>query len=125
MDAWREFTTIVLQNQGKPSYKAPKVYRPIALLYTMAKVFMAIIAKNITQMVEKGWLLPNNHYRGRPGRMTMDVVHVLVKKIKKAWRKGKVVLILFLDIEGAFPNAVMKGYCIIFASKELQKTMSK
>jgi len=38
--------------------------------------------------------------------MTTDTVHVLVDKIKKAWRKGKVVSILFLDIEGAFPNAV-------------------
>jgi len=53
MDAWREFTTIVLQKQGKPSYEAPKAYRPIALLCTMAKVFTAIIAENIKRMVEK------------------------------------------------------------------------
>ena len=35
-----------------------------------------------------------------------DAVHLLIHKIKEAWRKGKVVLILFLDVEGAFPNAV-------------------
>jgi len=105
-DTWKESITIVLQKQGKPSYEAPKAYRPIALLNTMAKVFTAIVAENITRMVEKGRLLPDNHYGGRPGRMTTDVVHVLVDRIKRAWRKGKVVSILFLDVEGTFPNTV-------------------
>jgi len=36
-----------------------------------------------------------------------NAVHLLIHWIKGAWRKGKVVSILFLDIEGAFPNAVM------------------
>jgi len=106
VDAWKESTTIVLQKQGKPSYGVPKAYRLIALLNTMAKVFRAIVAKNITRMVEKGRLLPDNHYVCRPGRMTMDAVHMLADRIKRAWRKGKVVSILFLDMEGAFPNAV-------------------
>jgi len=106
VDAWREFTTIVLRKQGKPSYKDPKAYRPIALLSTLSKVFTAIIAKNVMRMVEKGRLLPDNHYEGRPGRMTTDAVHMLTDKIKKVWIKGKVVSILFLDVEGAFPNAV-------------------
>jgi hypothetical protein len=33
-------------------------------------------------------------------------MHLLAYKIKNAWRKGKVASVLFLDIEGAFPNAV-------------------
>jgi len=72
----------------------------------LAKVFTEIITENVMCMVEKGRLLLDNHYGGRPGRMTMDAVHVLVNKVKKAWRKGKVASILFLDIEGAFQNAV-------------------
>jgi len=68
VEAWKESTTIVLWKQGKPSYKAPKAYRLIALLNTMAKVFTAIVTKNITRMVEKGRLLPNNHYGGEVGR---------------------------------------------------------
>jgi len=38
--------------------------------------------------------------------MTTDAVHTLVDKIKSAWRRGKVVSVLFLDVKGAFPNAV-------------------
>jgi hypothetical protein len=33
-------------------------------------------------------------------------LHLLTYRIKEAWRKGKVALVLFLDIEGTFPNAV-------------------
>ena len=35
-----------------------------------------------------------------------DALQYLVYKIKDAWRQGKVTSILFLDVEGAFPNAV-------------------
>jgi hypothetical protein len=38
--------------------------------------------------------------------MTTDVVHALVDKVKSAWRWGKVVSVLFLDVEAAFLNAV-------------------
>ena len=35
-----------------------------------------------------------------------DAIHYLVGKIKSAWGKKKVTLVLFLDMEGAFPNTV-------------------
>ena len=31
---------------------------------------------------------------------------LVTHKIKDAWRKGKVVAALFLDVQGAFPNTV-------------------
>ena len=102
---WKEFTTIVLRKPGKPRYDAPKAYRPIALLNTMWKVITAIVASHITFVTEKHQLLPANHFGGRPGRTTTDAMHLLVNKIKAAWRAGKVTSVLFLDIEGAFPNA--------------------
>jgi len=57
-------------------------------------------------MVEKSALLPDTHFGGRPGRTTTDAIHYLVGKIKAAWGKKKVASVLFLDVEGAFPNAV-------------------
>jgi ribonuclease HI len=103
---WREFTTAVLRKPGKPNYEVPKAYRPIALLCTMAKVLTALVAEDILHITEKHGLLPNTHFGGRPGRSTTDAIHLLVHKIKSAWRQRKVVSVLFLDIEGAFPNAV-------------------
>ena len=77
----------------------------------MDKVLTAIVAEEISNMVEHEGLLPNFHFGGQPGQMTMDTVHLLTHKIKGAWHKGKVVSILFLDVEGAFPNAVTD--CVI------------
>src|ERR1700733_575712 len=36
-EPWLRSTTIVLQKPGKPSYSAPKAYRPIGLLDTTVK----------------------------------------------------------------------------------------
>jgi hypothetical protein len=105
-ELWKEFITIVLRKPGKPSYKVPKVYRPIALLCTTAEVLMAIVAEDMSCLVKKHQLIPTTHFGGWPGRTTTDTLHYLVYKIKDAWQEGKVASILFLDVEGAFPNAI-------------------
>ena len=103
---WKASTTVVLRKPGKPRYNVPKAYRPIALLNMMWKTLTVIVASHITHLTEKHQLLLQNHFRGRPGHITTDTLHLLTLKIKDAWCAGKVVAILFLDIEGAFPNAV-------------------
>jgi ribonuclease HI len=84
----------------------PKAYRPIALLNTMSKVLTALMAELMSYYTETYQLLPAHHFGGRPGRTTSDTVHLLTHKIKDAWRKQQVTAVLFLDIEGAFPNTI-------------------
>ena len=103
---WKIFTTVVLHKPGKPKYDILKAYRPIALLNTLWKVLAAIIADLLTYYSEKFHLLPAHHFGRRPGHSTTDVIHLLMHNIKSAWRKGNIASVLFLDIEGAFPNAV-------------------
>ena len=105
-DPWRESITIILRKPGKPSYETAKAYRPIALLSTVAKVLTAIVAEDMSRLVEYHQLLPNTHFGGRPGRATTDAIHYLLQRIKEAWQKDMVASVLFLDVEGAFPNAV-------------------
>ena len=61
----------------------------------MAKLLISIVAENLSHMVEQHQILPKNHFSGHPGRSTMDTVHYL-----------EVVLVFFLNVEGAFLNAV-------------------
>ena len=105
-DPWREFTTVVLRKPGKPDYTVPKAYRPIALINTTCKLLTALVAERVTIILERHNLLPNTHFGGRPGRTTTDSLHLLEVIVKNAWRSGNVASILFLDIEGTFPNAV-------------------
>ena len=105
-EPWRESTTVIIRKPGKPDYSIPKAYRPIALLNTTAKLLSALIADRVSYILETHNLLPSTHFGGRPGRSTTDSLHLLEATIRHAWRQGKVVSALFLDIEGAFPNAV-------------------
>ena len=103
---WKTFTTVVLRKPGKPRYDILKAYQPIVLLNTTWKVLAAVLADQLTYYSEKHQLLPMHHFGGRPRCTTTDAVHLLVHKIKNAWRQGEVSSVLFLDVEGAFPNAV-------------------
>ncbi|KIK13673.1 hypothetical protein PISMIDRAFT_17820 [Pisolithus microcarpus 441] len=105
-EPWRESITVVLRKPGKPDYSTPKAYRPIALLNTTAKILSAIVADRISYISEAHNLLPCTHFGGRPGQSTEDSLLLMEATIKHAWRQHKVVSALFLDIEGAFPNAV-------------------
>lgn len=105
-DTWQEFLTIVLCKPGKASYSVSKAYRPIALLGMLGKVLMAIVSKQLTYLCKAHQLLPATQFGGRLGRTTTDSMHILNDIITSAWAKSEVALILFLDVEGAFLNAV-------------------
>jgi hypothetical protein len=66
----------------------------------------SLVAEIISNLVETHHLLPKNHFGGRPGCTSTDAIHYLIHKIKAAWRDDRVVSVLFMDVEGAFPNAV-------------------
>ena len=105
-DEWRESTTVVLRKPGKPSYEEPKAYRPIALLNTLGKLFSSLVADDLSHYCETREVLPKNQFGGRPTRSTSDSMLLLTHTIKEKWRQKKVASVLFLDVQGAFPNVV-------------------
>jgi Reverse transcriptase (RNA-dependent DNA polymerase) len=52
-------------------------------------------------------LLPEHHFGYRPGRTTTDAIQYVVGEAKDAWRRGKVMGLLYLDIKGAFPITIL------------------
>ena len=124
-DPWKEFMTVVLHKPGKPRYNTPKAYRPIALLNTMGKVLTSNMAEQLTYYTEKYKLLPALHFRGRPVRTTSDALQYLMHRIKDLWRKKQVTSVLFLDIEGAFPNAVNEKLIANMIRRRVPKKIMK
>ncbi|KAF8545790.1 hypothetical protein OG21DRAFT_1367976, partial [Imleria badia] len=61
-DPWRDFITVVLRKPGKSNYAIPKAYCPIALLNTTGKLLMAVIADQLTYLLETHNLLPDTHF---------------------------------------------------------------
>jgi len=105
-DPWRESVTVILQKPGCPDYLAPKAYHPIALLNTMSKLLSALVADRALYILESNSLLPAMHFGGRLGCSTEDSLLLLKTTIKHAWWQQKVASVLFLNIRGAFLNAV-------------------
>ena len=101
---WKKWNTIVLRKPGKACYDIAKSYCPIALLNTLHKLLTSITAEPTIYWGEKHKLLPSMHFGSCPGHTTTDAVHLLMQTVKHTWCNGKVVLALFLDIEGTFPN---------------------
>ena len=99
---------MVLRKPGKPDYTVPNVHWLIALLNTMAKILSACVAEDLIHMAELHGLLPDNHFGCRPSRTTTDSLHYVVKYVKDAWRKNKVLSALFLDVKSAFPSVVLE-----------------
>jgi hypothetical protein len=59
---------------------------------------------DLVLMCKKTGILPPNHFGGRPGRATTNLIHLMVKTVKDAWMKGEVASLLYLDVKGAFPS---------------------
>jgi len=107
-DAWKHSSTIVLRKPGRPDYSLPKAYRPITLLDTMAKILSSCVADDLVYIAERHNLLPPTHFGGRPGRSTVDSLHLLTKFAMDAWAsEDKFVSFLFLDVKAAFPSVVV------------------
>ena len=55
--AWKKAITLVIRKLNKANYTSLKVYRLIALLNLMGKVFKLIIARRISRLAEEHHLL--------------------------------------------------------------------
>jgi hypothetical protein len=72
---------VVLRKPGKDNYTTPKVYRPIALLNTIGKVIDAIIARRLSYLVKRYYVLPKMYMGGRKLRSTEHTLHMVVERI--------------------------------------------
>ncbi|MBW0519607.1 hypothetical protein O181_059322 [Austropuccinia psidii MF-1] len=95
--SWKKAVTAIIRKAGKDDYSDPKSYRPIALLNTLGKLFEKIINDRLSFWAEHTGTLANGHMGGRPGRSIYDAFVILTSWIKAQWRKGRLVMGLFLD----------------------------
>ncbi|CAH2105843.1 unnamed protein product [Euphydryas editha] len=100
---WKVAHICILRKPAKEDYTHPKSYRPIGLL--------SILGKTVEKMMigRLQWrLFPTLHrsqYGFMPQRGTEDALYDLVEHIRQEIKLKKIVLLVSLDIEGAFDNA--------------------
>ena len=104
---WKLTKIPILKKPGKPDYAATGAWRPIVLSNGYARLLNSCKMEDLVSMCKKTGILPMNHFWGRPGRVTTDSIHLMVKMTKDAWRKEEVTLLLCLDVKAAFPSAAV------------------
>jgi len=110
---------VILQKEGKADYLIPGSYRPIALENTLSKILEKVIADYIVDTAEEHALLPQSQIGARKNRLTLLALTLLTTTIKTTWamRKDFIVLMLSLDISGAYDNIPYKRLLYILRAK--------
>ncbi|KAG6452350.1 hypothetical protein O3G_MSEX007586 [Manduca sexta] len=100
---WKEATVVVLRKPGREDYTVPKAHRPIGLLPVMGKILEKMLVGRL-----KWHLIPRMCHRQfgfMPQRGTEDSLYVLMKRIRTKLEEKRVIIMISLDIEGAFDSA--------------------
>lgn len=100
--------TLVQCKPGRPDYRRPNAWRPIALSDGHGRLANSCLAIILTSKAELLGLIPSLQFGARPGHSTTDSIHLMVDHIKQLWREGNIVSVLFMDVKGAFPSVNLK-----------------
>ena len=101
---WATMGTLAHRKPGKADYTIPGAWRPIVLSSPYGHLLNSCVRDQVSTMTERKGILPSHHFGGRPGRNTTDALHLLLKVVWDAWRRGKVASVLSLDVKGAFTS---------------------
>lgn len=101
---WRTATTVIIRKHDKENYSQPNLYRPIALLSCLGKIYEKIITNRMTFWAETKGVLADSHMGGRKQSSVEDAGLILTSWIRCKWREGKVVAGLFLDVKSVYPS---------------------
>ncbi|GBN28752.1 Putative protein in type-1 retrotransposable element R1DM [Araneus ventricosus] len=94
---------ILFHKHGKSKTEASS-YRPISLLPTICKVLEKLLTQRLNFHLEKNNRLSNLQYGFREGKSTEMAITKLLDTIHKGKSRGDHVLVLSIDIKGAFDN---------------------
>ena len=94
---------------------------------TLAKVVERIVTTKLADAAEEHNLLPWNQMGGRRRRSTLSALDLLTSCIQTAWssRKGCIVLMLSLDISGAYDHVSTERLLWILQRKGLPEWIIK
>ena len=104
---WAEAKIVVIQKPGKPDYSIANAYRPISLLRTISKGLEKVIARRLSEYLERTAKLPRTQFGARPRRSAEQALMILVERIYGAWRAKNVLSLVTFDVRGAY-NGVNK-----------------
>ena len=110
---WRKSAAVFIPKPGKDTYDIPKAFRPISLTSFIWKTFERVVLIHVEQDFLSQHPLHKNQHAFRKGSSCDSALSDFVNKVEKGIKRGRYVIGVFLDIQGAFdnldPEAALKG----------------
>ena len=100
-EEWKTSKIFLIHKGGK---EIPNNYRPISLLNSIYKIFVAILNKRINSVILKNDLLPEHQSGFQKGRSTASRIWALISLIKHQKSKDENIHLLYLDIKKAYDS---------------------
>lgn len=100
---WKVANVIAVPKGNGKDKSDPKSYRPISLLPVLGKVLEKLVCGRLRDHLERHAPLSVRQFGFMPKRSAEDAIHALLAEISGA--TAKFVVVVFLDIRGAFDNA--------------------
>jgi len=101
---FKELVSVIIPKPGKPSYSAPKAFRPIALLNTLEKLIEKMLSNRIQYDMIAYDLVDPNQFGGICQRSTKDAGLYLTHLVRTGWARGLKTSIIAFDITQFFPS---------------------
>ncbi|CAK1594525.1 unnamed protein product [Parnassius mnemosyne] len=102
---WKKAIIKIIPKPGKVDYTVPKAYRPIGLLPVFGKILEKLFVGRLLWQLGREGKFSNRQYGFMPQRSTEDALYDIMTVIKQGIKEKKIVMMVSLDIEGAFDNA--------------------
>jgi hypothetical protein len=101
---FKDSVSVIILKPNKPSYSAPKVFRPIVLLNTLGKLVEKMISNRFQFDMIKFNLVDLNQMGGVRQRSTKDAGLFLTHLVRTGWAAGMKMSVLAFDIAQFFPS---------------------
>ena len=101
---FKESLSVIIPKPGKPSYSAPKAFRPIVLLNTLGKLVEKMISNRLQFDMVAFDLVHPNQMGGVRQRSTEDAGLFLTHLVRAGWAKGLQTSVIAFDIAQFFPS---------------------
>ena len=105
-EAWRKTRVAFLPKPGKENYSLPSSYRPISLSSFLLKGLERLVLWHLMEEPLRRHPIHRYQFAYKAGVSTDNALHELVYRIEDSYYSGQYAILLLLDIDGAFSNAV-------------------
>ncbi|CAK1579579.1 unnamed protein product [Parnassius mnemosyne] len=122
---WKSAIIKVIPKPNKENYTLPKSYRPIGLLPVLGKGLEKLFVNRMTWQIGSENKMSGRQYGFVSQRGTEDALCDALEVVRQGLKNSEIVVIVSIDIEGAFDNAWWPAMINELDKKKVDKSVCR